>query len=208
MEKMFNIGDRVVFYECGFWNKGVVTDISKNFVDQTLIHVKDEFDSDLVFYKHEVKHVNDIDSFTGDYFFLSNFYESPVTIDGITYANSEAAFHSYKCPERQREFTILSPKDAKRLGRTVPLRPDWDEIRNHVMYNVCLMKFTQNIELTEKLLATDMDILIEGNTWHDTYWGVCDGVGENNLGKILMAVRDSIRSNNYKLRDIPEVPKV
>ena len=139
-----------------------------------------------------------ITSFNGDNFFLSNFYVTPVFYQGIRFESSEAAFQAAKCPERMQEFCGLNPSEAKRLGRSVTLRPDWEEVKLDVMYQVCMAKFTQNPRLAEKLIATGDAELVDGNTWGDRIWGVCDGVGENNLGKILMQVRDRLRgSENY-----------
>ena len=66
-------------------------------------------------------------------------------------------------------------------------------------------KFRQNPKLAEMLLATEDAILIEGNTWGDKFWGVCNGVGENNLGKVLMYVRDCLnkeKEDNGRLNEI------
>lgn len=60
------------------------------------------------------------------------------------------------------------------------------------MVDIVRAKFTQNKELAKRLKATGDKTLIEGNYWHDTYWGVCEGVGENYLGKILMNLRSEI----------------
>lgn len=136
-----------------------------------------------------------IKSFNGYYFFLSNFYESPITIDGVTYKNSEAAFHAHKCPELRYRFVNLNPRDAKRLGRSVKLRPDWEQVKDDVMRKVIRAKFTQHDNLKQKLLATGNAVLEEGNTWHDLYWGVDANTrqGKNTLGKILMEIRDELR---------------
>ena len=149
--------------------------------------------------------MNAIDKFEGEYRFLSNFYERQVTIDGLTFENTEAAFHSYKRPSRREEFVGLTAKEAKRLGRSVTLRDDWEEIKNNVMYAVCMAKFTQHEDLKQKLLATGDATLIEGNYWYDTYWGVCKGEGYNWLGIILMNIRDRLKDGNcetvYKTTD-------
>ena len=135
-----------------------------------------------------------INEFKGRYYFLSNFYNSPITWDGITYLNNEAAFQSAKVTDRltRKKFANLDPSTAKRKGRHVTLRPDWENIKSDVMYEICLAKFSQNNELKNKLLATNDEYLEEGNTWGDKVWGVCDGVGENRLGKILMRVRSEL----------------
>lgn len=134
---------------------------------------------------------NTIDEFRGRYFFLSNFYTAPVIYQGIRFENNEAAFQAAKCPERMTEFCGLTPNAAKRLGRRVQLRPDWETVKYDVMYEVCMAKFTQNPDLLSKLLDTGDAELIEGNTWGDRVWGVdmYRAIGENHLGKILMRVR-------------------
>lgn len=107
-----------------------------------------------------------IDSFKGKYFFLSNFYESPVIYEGITYLNNEAAFQAQKTLTNKERlaFSMLNPSQAKKLGRSVSLRPDWEDIKIDIMYNICKAKFTQNETLKTKLLKTGDATLIEGNT--------------------------------------------
>ena len=122
-----------------------------------------------------------ISEFRGEYYFLSNFYSAPVTYNGMCF---EAAFQAAKCPERMTEFCRLNPSEAKRLGRRVKLRGDWEAVKDTVMYEICKAKFSQNPDLADKLAATKDAELIEGNTWGDSIWGVCD-----RLGKILMRVR-------------------
>lgn len=133
-----------------------------------------------------------INVFRGDNAFLSNFYIAPVFYQGIRFENNEAAFQAAKCPERMYDFYGLTPRDAKRLGRSVELRPDWDTVKYEVMYRICKAKFLQNPDLACKLIDTGDAELIEGNTWGDQVWGICNGVGENNLGKILMRIRDEL----------------
>lgn len=136
-----------------------------------------------------------IDRFVGENFFLSNFYESPVTYRGLTYTSVEAAFQSVKAGnmhERQK-FTKMNPSEAKRAGRAVKLRDDWEFIKDDVMHECVFDKFKDPI-LQNKLLNTGDEELIEGNDWGDRYWGVCGGKGENKLGKILMQVRSEIRT--------------
>ena len=133
--------------------------------------------------------------FDGEYAFLSNFYERKVEYDGITYGSSEAAFQAQKTLdiEERLQFATLTPMQSKRKGRKVALRPDWEGVKVLTMYEIVLAKFTQNPDLAEKLIATGDEELVEGNYWHDTFWGVCDGVGTNFLGKILMDVRENIK---------------
>lgn len=133
---------------------------------------------------------NVIDCFDNQYRFLSNYYHCRVEFNGYTFMNSEAAFHAQKNDEFTKMFVDLSPGKAKRLGRRIPLRSDWEKVKNDIMFNVVLEKFIQNPNIAKKLMATGNCVLIEGNDWGDTYWGVCNGKGENNLGKILMRVRN------------------
>jgi ribA/ribD-fused uncharacterized protein len=117
---------------------------------------------------------------------------------GIAYPTSEHAYQAAKTiNEIQRmNISILNtPAEAKRYGKTVKLRPYWDEMKADVMTEIVRAKFIQNPSLIEKLLATDDAILEEGNTWGDTYWGICKGKGENHLGKILMELRDCLNTN-------------
>ncbi len=139
-----------------------------------------------------------IDKFRGKYYFLSNFYNSPVTYLGLTYLNNEAAFHAQKTNNHfdKISFTCLNPSDAKKLGRRINLRADWEEVKRDIMFDICLAKFSQNENLKNILLETGNEYLEEGNTWGDKYWGVCEGEGLNHLGKILMEVREILRERS------------
>ena len=134
-----------------------------------------------------------INDFHGEYLFLSNFYEAPVTWEGLTYPSNEAAFQAAKVLTREERlpFTELNPTKAKRRGRQVTLRPDWEQVKTGVMEEVVRAKFTQNPDLAARLLATGDAQLVEGTTWGDTCWGIDlrTGKGENRLGIILMKVR-------------------
>lgn len=142
-----------------------------------------------------------ISSFTDKYAFLSNFFESTVHFEGIEFPSSEAAFQAAKTADMQlrREFCSLKPGQAKRKGRTIPLRAEWEAVKDSVMYRIVKAKFTQNAWLKRQLIATGDEYLEEGNTWHDNTWGNCtcpkcaDIPGANRLGKILMRVRDELR---------------
>lgn len=134
-----------------------------------------------------------IKEFKGKYFFLSNFYNAPVMYQDILYMNNEAAFQASKTLGDRRQFSTLNPSEAKRLGRSICLRPDWEDVKNQIMYDVCKAKFTQNNDLKEMLLATGKGHLEEGNNWGDKIWGTVDGVGENRLGKILMRIREELK---------------
>ena len=137
-----------------------------------------------------------IDHFHGAYAFLSNFYPSRIYYRGYWYANNEAAFQAQKTisPKEQLQFTKLrNPKDAKKLGREVQLRSDWESVKLMYMYEICMCKFMQNPTLYKALLATGNCHLVEGNNWGDYFWGSVNGHGENHLCKILMDIRAKLQ---------------
>lgn len=141
------------------------------------------------------REVDVIDCFDGEYRFLSNFYPAKVEWEGRIYDNNEAAFQSAKCiDEKDRDkFCKMNPSEAKRTGRHVKLREDWEDVKVGVMLSICFAKFAQNEDLRKKLLETGDAELIEGNTWGDKVWGMVDGEGKNHLGRILMKIRDVFR---------------
>lgn len=138
--------------------------------------------------------------FRKEYFFLSNFYTCPVTVEiegkVYTFKNSEAAFQAHKCPAMAGEFVNLDGFNAKRLGSRVPLRPDWNDIRIDIMKKVIAAKFT-NPDLKRKLLAVT-DPIVEDNTHGDTFWGRCAGQGLNHLGIIITECRQDILNEEQR----------
>ena len=102
-----------------------------------------------------------------------------------------AAFQAAKTldQEDRKRFQTMAPTIAKREGYKVKLRENWEDIKIDVMYQIVLAKFSQNEFLKQKLIATGREWLEEGNTWGDRTWGTVDGIGNNYLGKVLMAVR-------------------
>lgn len=133
--------------------------------------------------------------------FLSNMFEieNGFEFNGLRFRNSEAAFQAEKCanPEDKVRFCNLNGYQAKKLGKSVELRKDWEEIKLSVMKNVLIAKFS-NKELFQKLLETKDYYLEEGNNWNDTFWGVCNNKGENHLGLILMEIRDGAPTSSPK----------
>ena len=127
--------------------------------------------------------------FRNQYWFLSNFYPCKIRINGYEFKNAESAFQSFKDSSRQSEFQNLTGAEAKSLGRRVHLRSDWNAIRLYVMRSVLEAKFSDP-ELMRRLRETAPSYIVEDNTWNDTYWGRCRGKGQNNLGKLLMEIRD------------------
>jgi hypothetical protein len=137
-----------------------------------------------------------IDDFRGPYRWLSNYHEAVVTFEDDDYPSTEHAFQAAKSLDptwRRLVREAPRPRDAKRLGRTIPLRPDWEAVKDDVMYRVNRDKYTRHADLRARLLDTGRAQLIEGNTWGDRVWGVCDGVGENRLGRILMLIRTELQ---------------
>ena len=132
-----------------------------------------------------------IDSFEGRYRFLSNFSNDPVHFAGFTWPTSEHAYQAMKTDdpkERAVIFQCSTPNDAKKVGRRVTIRDDWEGCKDDYMLAILRRKFS-NADLARRLLDTVPHKLVEGNWWGDTYWGVCNGRGLNKLGIMLMQVR-------------------
>lgn len=147
--------------------------------------------------------------FRDDYYFLSNMFPCDISIDMseiavpealrahsgygpvMSFPCSESAFQAAKClyQKDMAQFTKLDGFKAKKAGRKVPLRPDWETVKVTIMTSIVKAKFDQHPELMRRLRDVKGEIC-EDNTWHDTFWGKCNGEGENNLGKILMRIRD------------------
>lgn len=138
-----------------------------------------------------------IDRFQDEYRFLSNFYPATVKIAGLTFPSSEHAYQAFKSDRKELVTKFCDPNmtagQAKRLGKQLNLRKDWEDIKVGLMYSLVRDKFTRHEELKKELLDTGDSVLIEGNTWGDKTWGVCDGEGLNILGQILMLVRSEIQ---------------
>lgn len=141
--------------------------------------------------------------FDGQYDFLSNFYPSSILYEGIVYPTNEHFFQAMKTldqAERQKIANAETPGMAKRLGRNVKLRPDWEKIKVDVMMLGLRLKFADP-ELAAKLIATGDEELVEGNWWHDQTWGSCFCTdhcrtpGRNLLGMLLMELRKDLQYN-------------
>jgi hypothetical protein len=136
-----------------------------------------------------------IDSFSGQYEFLSNFYPCRIE-DGIIYSSVEHAYQAMKSlsiAERLKVAACNTPGRAKRMGRKLELRPDWEDVKVDIMLGLLEKKF-RDPELNRQLQDTGDEELIEGNTWGDIEWGVYKGKGENMLGKLLMALRETYKT--------------
>lgn len=153
-------------------------------------------------------------SFSGRWAFLSNFYPSEIEYQGIKYKWVESYYVAMKIKNDQyingryvtaadcREWIakLESPGLVKKIGKSLKIRSDWDSIKLSTMEWAVRQKFL-NETLKEQLLLTGVDEIIESNTWHDTFWGKCicprcGGNGENYLGKILMKIREEIKSDS------------
>lgn len=138
-----------------------------------------------------------INSFRGEYFFLSNFYPCKVLYRGVEFGSSESAYQAAKC-KNDDDFILFvgtTAKEAKKLGRHVDLIHNWDERKVFIMREVLEVKFSDE-ELAALLMRTYGKDLVEWNTWGDTFWGVCDGVGKNMLGLELMRIRNKLRQSH------------
>ncbi|MGN6106824.1 MAG: NADAR family protein [Kofleriaceae bacterium] len=140
-----------------------------------------------------------INSFQGSYRFLSNFWPSVVVLAGAPYPSVEHAYQAAKSNDpdfRRRVSACSTPGHAKSLGRRAALRADWESVKVATMRALVRQKFEAGSDLAAQLIATGDSELVEGNTWGDTFWGVCRGVGENWLGRILMDVRRDLVCRN------------
>lgn len=140
--------------------------------------------------------ISQIVAFRDEYYFLSNFYASPIIYEGLLYPTVEHAFQAAKSHDENFRYKLAyrteTPNLAKRHGREVKLRKDWGKVRVEIMTLLVKKKF-RIPTLRKALLATGDATLVEGNTWGDDFWGVCKGKGLNKLGLILMAERERIR---------------
>lgn len=159
-----------------------------------------------------------INHFRGEYGFLSNMYNAPIIYEGIKWENTETAFMWEKCrlceveikeEDKAEKFweigdivpwtqfcMLMPPNIVKKKSREVELRPDWNEIKLKIMYDVLVLKFTSE-PFREKLLATGDQNIVEGNYWNDKFWGVdlkeTPNEGENWLGRLIMDIRNKLQ---------------
>jgi ribA/ribD-fused uncharacterized protein len=136
--------------------------------------------------------------FRGDLEFLSNFSQHKAILDEWHYPTAEHAYQAAKTLSLPVRTLFLdgTAGQAKRRGRTVDLRPDWEQVKVPVMRGILATKFGQNTELSKHLIATGNLTLVETNHWHDNIWGDCycgsercAGQGQNLLGQSLMWLR-------------------
>ena len=137
----------------------------------------------------------DILEFSGEYRWLSNFYPCVVELDGVQYPSTENAYQAAKTLiiRERKDFPNVSAAHSKKMGKLVTKRKDWDSVKLSVMQDLLWQKFTQD-RFKELLLKTGNTKIIEGNTWGDVYWGVCDGKGKNHLGVSIMKIRTALQT--------------
>ena len=144
-----------------------------------------------------------ISEFRGEYAFLSNFHNQPILVPGleIPAPTAEHAFQALKTVDREQQFWVLTsptPAIAKHRGHVVTMRPDWNTARINAMSDVLEAKFAKP-KLAAKLAATGDARLVEGNRWHDQFWGSClcpkhaTVPGKNILGELLMHIRAELK---------------
>jgi ribA/ribD-fused uncharacterized protein len=147
-----------------------------------------------------------IGPFRGKYRFLSNFYPSPIIYEGRYYATVEHAYQASKTdsgPDKAEIQDAPKPEIARRRGKALRVvSPGFKERRLDIMYVLVHKKFFgHTTELGDRLLETGEEELVEVNTWGDTFWGRCKGVGTNHLGQTLMRVRDELRQWRQELKE-------
>lgn len=140
--------------------------------------------------------------------FLSNFHECLIKFEGMFYSSAEAAYQASKTLDFdiRDDFTYMTSKEAKEKAKNLRVRNDWDDVKVDNMRKILMDKFTRHKNLRNELVKTKDQILIEGNNWHDNFWGDCfckkckDIKGKNMLGKLLMEVREEVKDKRIKWR--------
>lgn len=135
---------------------------------------------------------------------LSNFWGCVVKLDGVEYPSVEHAYQAAKTldPQKRIPFRFGKASDIKKLGKTLVIRSDWDDVKIMIMADLLRQKFSQ-FPFKQNLLKTGDAEIVEENYWHDNFWGICscskcrkDKMGTNNLGILIMLIRDEIRGGN------------
>jgi len=143
-----------------------------------------------------------ITSFKKNHFFLSNFYLCNIEIDNIIWPSAEHIYQACKTKDlkiREKIRLLKTAAETKKMGKTIILRSDWNKVKLNSMCIILNLKFTQNLKLGILLINTGDSELIEGNYWHDNYWGSCNCpkcrsiTGQNILGQLLMKIRHNIQ---------------
>lgn len=144
-----------------------------------------------------------ITRFYGDYGFLNNFYESPITMpfskierEEVIFPTAEHVYQVTKCAKKEDIEKIIdcckTAAAAHTIGQKVERKKNWNDIKLASMCATLSFKFEQNKDLAEKLRVTKEYYLVNENDYGDTFWGVCNGIGHNFLGYSLMLVRSTL----------------
>lgn len=146
--------------------------------------------------------MTDILQFQDEYRWLSNHWPSIIVFQGITFPTVEHAYvYSKTIVQEEQDLFLqaqpMSAAQAKRAGKLLTLRSDWEDVRLNFMLDFTRQKYRNQV-LRNKLIDTGNCLIVEGNTWHDYFWGQCNGKGENNLGKIIMKVREELIGDEYE----------
>ena len=145
--------------------------------------------------------MNAIKGFRDRFRWLSNFWPAELTLDGMVFGTVEGAYQAAKTLDldhRRAIAELAKPGQAKRYGRKLKVRDDWHEVKLKVMEDLLRQKFSHP-DLRQKLVDTEDAYLEESNSWRDCFWGVCDGKGENHLGRLLMKIRDELRGHGHEM---------
>lgn len=143
-----------------------------------------------------------IDRFEHEYAFLSNFFYVPVIYEDIEYLTSEHAYQAAKCAkdiERKAIEIVHEPGKAKFIGNHCEIRKDWEEVKEDIMLEILKDKFSPGSDMAKRLLETGNREIIEGNWWHDNFWGDCychkcqNVPGQNRLGELLQQIRNDLK---------------
>lgn len=133
--------------------------------------------------------------FTGEYRWLSNFWrlEYPIEVNGYNFYTTENLYQAFKCAKIDDfpYFVDITPGEAKKLGRTIEIIDGWDSMKLDVMKELQIIKYTQP-KFRDLLIKTGDRYIEETNNWNDVFYGVCNGIGENHLGKIIMDIRKTL----------------
>lgn len=148
-----------------------------------------------------IKHTEDfIGGFKNEYHWLSNMEPCIIQWQGMYFTSVESAYQASKCTSlsKAKQFQELTGLEAKRHSVTITTRKNWEKEKINVMAQLVFQKFLLNLPLRLLLLETDNKYLEETNNWKDSFWGVYNGVGENNLGKILMNTREYFKHYEFR----------
>jgi hypothetical protein len=136
--------------------------------------------------------------------FLSNMYPSKISTLKYSVSCAETFYQIMKTDNEfiRKQIEPLNGFESKKFWRKNGnlMKPSWHSEKLQIMRHVLYLKFFQNHDLREQLIATGDEIIVESNHWHDNYWGNCECEkcvnkhGENNLGRLLMEVREFFKN--------------